>query len=120
MSYSISYEDMANYLYVHIEGPESYDDANCFWEELRKEADVRKKSRFLIVDDVTGVLDLKDVYLLSARIASLFKGQVIAYVDPKKESYVANQYGESIISGQGVKVRLFKTEIEAFEWLNNI
>ena len=120
MSYKIKYEDRTSYLYVHIEGPESYDEASRFWEELRNEAELQKQDRFLIVDEVTGVLDLNDVYWLSAKIATLFYGKVIAYVDPKEESYVANEFGESVVSGKGVKVRLFKNEKEAVEWLHKV
>jgi hypothetical protein len=120
MSYKIEYEERTNYLYVHIAGPESYDEASRFWEELRKEADVRKHNRFLIVDEVTGVLEHDDVYWLSAKIATLFYGKIIAYVDPKEESYVANEYGEAVVYGKGVNVRLFRKKHDAIEWLNRV
>jgi hypothetical protein len=59
---------------------------------LHKEAEGRHYTKCLIVDEVTGVLDLNDVYWISAKVATLFYGRVIAYVDPKHESYVANEF----------------------------
>jgi hypothetical protein len=69
---------------------------------------------------VTGVLEHDDVYWFSAKIATLFYGKIIAYVDPKEESYVANEYGESVVYGKGVNVQLFRNEYDAIAWLNGI
>ena len=117
MPYDIRYEDRGSYLFVHISGPESYDEASRFWEKLKSEVDARKMDRVLVVDEVTGVLEFEDVTWLSLKIAVLFYGKSIAYVDPKEESYVANSFGESIVAGQGVKVRLFRNERDAVAWI---
>lgn len=120
MAYTIRYEDREGYLYVHMKGPETYENACRFWKDLRKEADSKKYTRFLIVDEVTGVLNRNQVYRLSVEIARIHVGNTIAYVDPKQESYESNAFGETVVVGQGVTARLFKNETDAVYWLNTI
>jgi len=117
MPYTVTYEDREGYLYAHIEGPESFEEASLFWESLRKEGAKRGYDAFLIVDEVAGVLDPTEVYTLSVNVALLFAGKRIAYVDPKNESFDANKYGESVVQSRHVTVRLFRTEPDAIKWL---
>jgi len=118
VAYTLRYEYRENYLFVHMKGPESYENALQFWKELRKEGDARKYTKFLIVDEVTGVLARDQVYRLSVEIARIHFGNTIAYVDPKPETYESNAFGETIVIGGGVKARLFKNEDEAIAWLH--
>ena len=120
MAYTLRYEYREGYMFVHMKGPESYDNALNFWKELRREGDLRKYSRFVIVDDVTGVLSRDLVYRLSVEIARLLMGNIIAYVDPKTETYDSNAFGETVVNGQGVTARLFKTEADAIFWLEGV
>jgi hypothetical protein len=118
VAYKVRYKKREGYLFVRIEGPESYDDALRFWKDLQLEADAQDYTRFLIVDEVTGVLNTLQIHLLSTEIAKLHSGRTIAYVDPKEESYSANKYGETVVSTRGVNGRLFKNETDAMEWLS--
>jgi hypothetical protein len=120
VAYIIRYEYREGYLYVHMKGPETYDNALQFWKDLRKDADARKYTRFLIVDEVTGVLNRNQVYKLSAEIARIHLGNTIAYVDPKQETYESNAFGETVVNDKGVTARLFKDENDAIYWLNTI
>jgi hypothetical protein len=120
VAYTLRYEYREGYMFVHMKGPESYDNALNFWKELRREGDLRKYSRFVIVDDVTGVLSRDLVYRLSVEIARIHMGNIIAYVDPKTETYDSNAFGETVVNGQGVTARLFKTEADAIFWLEGV
>jgi hypothetical protein len=121
VAYILRYEYREGYLFVHMKGPESYDSACQFWKDLRKEGDARKYTRFLIVDEVTGVLNRAQVYRLSTEIAKIHFGNTIAYVDPKEETFDANAFGETVVNDQGgVNARLFKNETDAIEWLSKI
>ena len=56
MAYTLRYEYREGYMFVHMKGPESYDNALNFWKELRREGDLRKYSRVGSVVYYTGVL----------------------------------------------------------------
>ena len=120
MAYTVRFEYREGYMFIHMKGPESYDNAINFWKELRKEGDLKKYSRFVIVDEVMGVLSRDLVYRLSVEIARIHFGNVIAYVDPKTETYDSNAFGETVVNGQGVTARLFKTEADAVSWIEGI
>lgn len=120
MAYILRYEYREGYMFVHMKGPESYENALNFWKDLRKEGDLRKYSRFVIVDEVTGVLPRDKVFRLSVEIARIHWGNAIAYVDPKVETYESNAFGETVVIGQGVTARLFKTEADAVRWIEEI
>jgi hypothetical protein len=115
--YKVSYEDRGNYLFVHMEGPESYEEAMLFWKNLRIKAETEHLTNFLIVDEVTGVLNSVEVLSLSLNLGKMFIGATIAYVDPKKESFNANNYGGSIVRKCGVNAQVFVCESEAVTWL---
>lgn len=117
MAYTVVHENRKGYLRAHISGPESFDDASAFWEELHREGAKRFCDAFLVVDEVSGVLSQDEIYTLSVNVALLFAGKTIAYVDPKNESYDANRYGESVVASRRVTVRLFRTEADAVKWI---
>jgi hypothetical protein len=120
MAYKVRYEDRQGYLFVHISGPESVDNAVQFFKNLRLKADAEHYEAFLIVDEVTGVLTAGEVYQLSTEIAKLHRGNIIAFVDPKEHTYSANAYGGTIVANRGVITDVFKSEKEAIEWLHEV
>lgn len=120
MAYALRFEYREGYMFVHMKGPESYENALDFWKELRREGDLRKYTRFLIIDEVTGVLSRDLVYRLSVEIARIHFGNTIAYVDPKAETYDSNAFGETVVNGKGVVARLFRAEADAVRWLDEI
>jgi hypothetical protein len=117
MMYAIAYEDRGDYLYVHMEGPESISAAIQFWEDLSEKAKEEGLERFLIVDEVTGKLSEMEIFELSVRISCLFPGAKIAYVDPKEETFELNKFGGLVVMNRGVLARVFRTEKEAVVWL---
>ena len=119
MAYEIGYEERGDYLYVRMSGDEAYEDALRFWKGLKKVAEKKGYTRFLIVDKVKGVLPTIQVHNLSKEVASLFRGMAVAYVDPKDDTFEANRYGETVVSNRGVNARVFRTEAEAVKWLSH-
>jgi hypothetical protein len=117
MSYTISYEKRKDYLYAHITGPETYANAILFWESLAKKAHKEGFSRFLIVDEVEGQLTTLGLHKLSIKVAELFSGKKIAYVDPKTNTFDDNKYGETVVRNRGGRAKLFSSEEEGLEWL---
>jgi hypothetical protein len=120
VAYRVRYEKREGYLFAHIEGPESYDDALKFWKEVKLKADAENHPRLLVLDEVAGVLSTIQVHLLSIEIAKLHTGRTIAYVDPKEESFSANKYGETVVSTRGVNGRIFTNETDAIKWLEGM
>lgn len=117
MGYDIRYEARLGYLFAHIEGPETYDNALDFWKDLRREAVTGNFSKLMVVDEVTGTLSTTQIFTLSTEIARLHTGAAIAFVDPKKETLEANRFGETVLANRGVNGRVFTNEEEAEEWL---
>lgn len=117
MGYDIRYEKGRNYLFAHIEGHETYENALDFWKELQKEARERSFSRLMVVDEVTGTLNTTQIFTLSTEIARLHPDAVIAFVDPKKETLEANRFGETVLANRGITGRVFTDEGEAEKWL---
>ena len=115
--YTITYEDRHDYLYVHMEGPESISAAIQFWEDLSEKAEAEGLRAFLIVDEVTGKLSEMEIFELSVRISRLFPGAKIAYVDPKEETFELNKFGGLVVMNRGVLASVFRTEEEAVKWL---
>ena len=115
--YAVTYENRPGYLYVHIEGAESLQAAIRFWEDLSKKAKDEGLRTFLIVDEVTGALETTDVFKLSVKVANLFAGAMIAYVDPKEDTFDANKFGEIVVRNRGVYATVFHSEDEAIQWL---
>jgi hypothetical protein len=120
VTYKVRYEEREGYLFAHIEGPESYEDALQFWKEIKLKADAEDQSSLMVVDEVTGVLSTIQVHLLSIEIAKLHSGRTIAYVDPKEESFSANKYGETVVSTRGVNGSVFNNETDAIKWIERI
>ena len=117
MSYKIALEERSGYLYVKLEGPESYSEALRFWRDLSERSRSTGLRKFLIVDEVRGKLSSSQIFTLSKKVAELFSGKVIAYVDPKEETFDANRFGETVVSNRGVVAKVFHSESEATEWL---
>jgi hypothetical protein len=118
MSYKVRYEDRKDYLFVHIAGPESYDNAIQLFQDLRKKTDTEHYKAFLIVDEVTGALSAGETYRLSTEIAKIHRGNIIAFVDPKEHTYNANAYGGTVVANRGVITEVFTNEKDAMEWLH--
>jgi hypothetical protein len=119
MSYRVAFEERPGYFYAHIEGPESYSEALRFWESLSEKSRTGSHRKFLIVDEVTGKLSTGEIFALSEKVANLFLGKVIAYVDPKEETFDANKFGETVVSNRGVVAKVLRSEGEAIIWLSD-
>jgi len=117
MAYNVRYEDRGKYLYAHISGPESVENACGFFRDLRLKAEAEDHTAFLIVDEVTGVLDTNQTYFISKEIAKLHAGNIIAFVDPKEETFSTNAFGGTVVANRGVITRVFDNEEEALKWL---
>ncbi len=120
MLYTISYENRPGYLYAHISGPESYDAAVQFWEELAKKSETENINTFLIVDEVTGRLTTVELHGLSLRISKLFIGKTISFIDPKIDTFDDNKFGENVVYNRGVIAKVFRSEKEGLEWLMKV
>ena len=118
MSYKIIYTNKSGYLHVHISGPESFEAALHFWKELAGKAKAEQINRFLIVDEVSGQLTLLEHHNLSLIIARDFFGKIIAYIDPKTETFENNKFGEDVVYNRGVIAKVFRNEAEGIEWLS--
>ena len=57
---------------------------------------------------------------MSEKIAKLFLGKIIAYVDPKQETIEHNKFGETVVYKRGVVAKVFNSEPEAVEWITSI
>ncbi len=117
MAYKLGFEQKEGFLSISMEGPESYANALKFWEDLAEKARSENHTKFLIVDKVSGSLSTTEIFYLSEKIAKLFLGKIIAYVDPKKETYDHNKFGETVVYKRGVIAQVFESETEAAEWL---
>lgn len=120
MAYEVYYEKRDDYLYAHISGPESVENACQFFEELRKIGKNENINAFLIVDEVKGILTMNETFFLSKEIAKLHQGNIIAFVDPKEETYHLNAFGGTVVGNRGVITRVFKNEKEAEQWLKEV
>ena len=120
MAYKLEFEQKEGYLYILMEGPESYSNAMKFWEDLSEKARDENHNKFLIVDKVSGSLSTTEIFYLSEKIAKLFLGKIIAYVDPKQETIEHNKFGETVVYKRGVVAKVFNSEPEAVEWITSI
>jgi hypothetical protein len=117
MPYQVTYERRLGYLFVRMEGEESFAEAMRFWRDLSALAVAEGTTSFLIVDTVVGRLNIFEHFEISKLIASLFLGKRIAYVDPKDETFEANSFGETVVVNRGVTAKVFRTESDAHQWL---
>ena len=117
MSYSISYEKKHDYLYVHMSGPESLKSAEKFWEDLAEKSAAENHEKFLIIDEVDGRLSTTELHALSLKVAQLFRGKKIAYIDPKTETFDDNRFGENVVYNRGVNAKVFRSAEEGVNWL---
>lgn len=116
--YSILYKNRPSHLFVHIEGPESYEAAVGFWKELALKATEMDHDNILVLDEVSGRLSTINLYKVGELVAKLFIGKRIAFVDPKKDTFVDNKFGETVIKNRiGRTVVLFHSVVEAEKWL---
>jgi len=117
MTYVTTYENRSDYLFVLIEGTESYADAVKFWNDLAEYATGEGHHKILVVDKVEGTLSDTDHFYLSLVVAELFRGRKIAFVDPKEATYEKNKFGETVVVNRGVVAAVFRSEEEAKTWL---
>jgi len=117
MPFRVSYMRKPEYLFVSMEGEESFQEAIAFWQALSEVSITEGITRFLIIDTVVGRLNTFQHFEISQVIASLFLGKRIAYVDPKKDTYDNNSFGETVVVNRGVIAKVFRTEKEAQQWL---
>lgn len=117
MNYTITYENRADYIYVVIEGLECYKSAVEFWKNIKKKSDEEGRTKFLIVDRVSGQLKTIETHRLSVIVAELISGMKVAFVDPKDETFDSNAFGETVIANRGGGAKLFRTEREGLKWL---
>jgi len=117
MSYNISFEKEHEYLYVHMSGPESFEAAIKFWENLAQKSAAENFDKFLIVDEVEGRLTTTELHTLSLKVSQLFRGKKIAYIDPKNETFEDNRFGENVVYNRGVNAKVFRSADEGSIWL---
>jgi len=117
--YEIVYEDRKGYLYVHISGPESFRAAVNFWMELENKLRTKNTVKIMVVDEVTGELDIMKHYEISTIVAEKFMEKKIAFIDPKKNTFELNKFGETVVNSRGGFARVFRSETEGLEWLLN-
>jgi len=117
--YKIIYEDRKDYLYVHISGPESFQAAVNFWMELENKLKTKNTAKIMVVDEVTGELDIMKHYEISTIVAEKFVEIKIAFIDPKKNTFELNKFGGEVVNSQGGFARVFRSETEGLEWLLN-
>ena len=117
MAYKVTFEERTDYVYAHMEGPESYEEAVRFWVNLEKISQKNGFTKVLVVDEVTGRLNTIQIHNLSQKVAELFRGLKIAFVDPKEETYEDNKYGETVVYNRGAWAKVFRDEKEALDWL---
>jgi len=115
--YKILYEYREGYLYVHISGPESLNAAVNFWKELKNKIKKHKVAKIMVVDEVTGRLNVINHYEISMLVGKLFTDKKIAFIDPKKETFDLNKYGETIVRDQGGYAQVFHNEEDGVKWL---
>jgi len=115
--YEIEFKDRKDYLFVNIQGPESYDAAVRFWEILASKARDEKVKRILVVDEVSGKLSTLELHKIGELVSTLFREIQVAFVDPKEETFSDNEFGETVIRNRSGNVILFRTEAEAETWL---
>jgi len=117
MVYRVTSERRHHYLHVRMEGPESYQEAVRFWRWLSDQSRALGIDEFMIVDEVRGRLSMVDHFEISEIVAKLFAGKRIAYVDPKADTWDANEFGGTVINNRGGRAQVFKTEADAHLWL---
>jgi hypothetical protein len=117
MAYQLTFEQRAGYLFVRMEGPECIDSALEFWQEMARIAETSGEKFFLILDMVIGRLNTVQLFQVSEAVARLMSGKVIAYVDPKEQTFADNQFGETVVRNRGGDAKVFTTESDAQEWL---
>lgn len=117
MVYRVTSERRHHYLHVRLEGPESYQEAVRFWQWLAEQARTAGVDEFMIVDEVQGRLSVVDHFEISEIVARLFAGKRIAYVDPKAETWDANEFGGTVINNRGGRAHVFRSEADAHHWL---
>ncbi|MCF6239392.1 MAG: hypothetical protein L3J79_11405 [Candidatus Marinimicrobia bacterium] len=117
MTYRITYEVRESYLFVKLEGPESYASAIHFWETLAEKSKLEAINNILIKDEVQGRLTTIELHHLSELVSRLFRGKKIAYIDEKEATFEDNKFGETVILNRGGIVKLFKSEAEGQEWV---
>ena len=117
MPYRLVFEERDGYLYILMEGPESYESALLFWQDLYRKAREEEICHFLIEDRVVGRLTRTELFFVSEMVGKLFHNRVIAYLDPKETTYQDNQYGESIVNSRGGDATVFRAMEEAIRYL---
>jgi len=117
MPYRVTYERKPGYLRVRMEGQESFAEAVRFWHTLSDISAAEGFTRFLIVDTVVGRLNATQHYDISVIVAKLFPGKLIAYVDPKEETFADNSFGETVVQNRGGLAKVFRSEHDAHQWL---
>lgn len=117
MPYQVTYERKPGYLRVRMEGQESFAEAVRFWHALSDISIAEGFTRFLIVDTVVGQLNSVQHYDVSVIVAQLLRGKLIAYVDPKEETFANNSFGETVVRNRGGLAKVFRSEHDAHQWL---
>jgi len=122
MSYSTTFEELDDYLYVTIEGQESYKCATQLAATLIEKCKVLNYKKVLVEENLDGELSIIDTYRLMVFCAkTLLKHRIqfkLAYYDHKKEQLSRNSFAQDVLKNRtGIIIKIFYQFDEAKEWL---
>jgi hypothetical protein len=123
MSYTLTIEARAGYLYVSVTGENSLDTVNRYLSEVRGECIKRKCFNLLIVENLSGPsLDTFSIYNLVA-IRSEQASKIVkklAYVDINPEHNARNmEFAEDVAVNRGMSIKVCPTIHAAEEWMES-
>ncbi len=115
---SAHFEDRKEYLYVRIEGRGSYEQQKEVWEQIADELKASSHFRLLVEQNSRTMLDMSDVFQLSADVAAMGLDDCkSAYVDTNETNADINEFAETVAINRGFNGKVFTSVEEAEAWL---
>lgn len=118
--YVFKSEKRKDYFYTYVgDCKDSLEVSKEYWLRALNTCSKNKYKKMLIEENLDGELSSSEIYELSVGIAELdFKDIAVAFVDRHIEHKESNQFGESIVTTRGLRIKVFNTIKEAEEWLS--
>lgn len=117
--YKLEFEKREDYFYAFVgEGKDSLEVSKDFWFKALGTCAEGNFKKMLIEEDLDGELSSPETYELSVGIAnSDFKDITVAFVDRRIDHKEINEFGESVVTTRGLRIKVLNTIEEAEKWL---
>jgi hypothetical protein len=115
--YTLNFELRGDYLYVLLEGKDSYSASISYWTRIAEEAKARNLTKVLVHENLEGEISEGEVFGLIIEVLPANTGIKIALFDEQNVSSEINELGELVAQNRGADIHIFQSLECAEHWL---